>query len=995
MATNSGTAPSSGAGTAPSTPSGAPSNNNNSSTNNPSSNNRPNTNSLNSGAVRTGRVVVDAFTKLWNIDKERHFENISADFDIFMSKIDAIVDKMVKGADIVANAYTSSVSVATSAITQGINESAYAAANNKIDQELRSKQFELEQEKIDLLTSNYIKVREQERAGKLSNLDAEEIQAWTTGISELTRIAGHGLNNIDVKVFGTGVNTGNRAGMIADIAADLTQAGVSAYATAVSWENKEHLLHVQQEKQLTEKRLDALQSVEKTWLQAAANVEKAWLSFAQAMEGGLSKHELAANEMGISMGLNGAQLQDYKDSLFATQTSIARWGKTLEDMSRMQGGYQEGTGRNYAMSKDAFSKQIALGEFIGDEGVAQQWVSGAEIFNHSIADSSQMMWEMMNDVNKIGLSGRKFAKDMVQNLKLANKYQFKDGIRGLMQMTKWAQKVGYNMGAVASALEDIQKGGLEGAITKSANMQVLGGRFAMGADPLAMAFEAFNSPQDLAKRYNSMLSGIGRLDSKTGELVVNGGDQMRLSSFAEYSGQSVEDLKAQISRRLKGREIGHRLSGDFNEDERALISNVASKNAKGEWVVTVGRQEKNVGDLTSEDLELIRPAETEESIEKGVWDILSVVKKIEGEKNYMQARLEKDGYHEWVKNEWERIDNVRADFEKEYNTYIGQFKEKMKDATEAQKTYLSIFEKGNSDIDGAITDIRNAGENIAQTLQDVNTKLQESLNKVQGTSMDDVIPKENKNIPDPKNVLGHVGVGAAGYFPPTVPATPMVSEEFVNRRNQEIKKKRHDRAVARGERIAKEVQSSTNTGVSFHLTRDGIVSASGNPMMVSASAVTPINDGIVAKTDPADHGIFAKTGGPFDTLFNDIFGKVNETHAAVAEHFKETDAPMALISEMERLLPMNPHADSEYHEYIERRQEEKTQQSIKVDPIEVRGTFRIESSNKSIDITKMLEEDPMFARALTKMISDAISRNVNGGKSIGTGGNLGNIRFLG
>ena len=56
--------------------------------------------------------------------------------------------------------------------------------------------------------------------------------------------------------------------------------------------------------------------------------------------------------------------------------------------------------------------------------------------------------------------------------------------------------------------------------------------------------------------------------------------------------------------------------------------------------------------------------------------------------------------------------------------------------------------------------------------------------------------------------------------------------------------------------------------------KDGIVSSDGSPMFTVASSVKPIQDGVVAKSDPNDTAIFAKSGGPFDVLFNHIFSRI-------------------------------------------------------------------------------------------------------------------------
>ena len=64
---------------------------------------------------------------------------------------------------------------------------------------------------------------------------------------------------------------------------------------------------------------------------------------------------------------------------------------------------------------------------------------------------------------------------------------------------------------------------------------------------------------------------------------------------------------------------------------------------------------------------------------------------------------------------------------------------------------------------------------------------------------------------------------------------------------------------------------------------DGVATATnGKPMSVAASNVVPIQDGVTtALSDPKDTAVFAKTGGPFDTLFNDVFGRINDVYNEV------------------------------------------------------------------------------------------------------------------
>ena len=146
---------------------------------------------------------------------------------------------------------------------------------------------------------------------------------------------------------------------------------------------------------------------------------------------------------------------------------------------------------------------------------------------------------------------------------------------------------------------------------------------------------------------------------------------------------------------------------------------------------------------------------------------------------------------------------------------------------------------------------------------------------------------------------------------------------------------------------------------------DGAISAQGQPMAVAASSVTPIHDGSIqlAKTDPQDSAIFAKTGGPFDTLFNGVFAKINE----VAEIL-----PKAMNYEMPTKDIVNTikHTNS-----TTSTQNEK--QSIDVN---IHGDLRLNTDGKSIDISKLIETDPIFIRKITDLILTQIDDNVHGGR---------------
>ena len=279
-------------------------------------------------------------------------------------------------------------------------------------------------------------------------------------------------------------------------------------------------------------------------------------------------------------------------------------------------------------------------------------------------------------------------KDLAKNLKLVERYQFKNGVKGMMDMAKWAQNTRFNMDSLDGMLQNFSENGLEGAITKAAGMQVLGGNFAMVADPLAMMWERYNDPQAFAKRQQDMLKGMGTYDSKTGEVKFNMIEQLQLEQFAKYSGQSVEDLMNQQRQRIKGEKVNQYLNNAYNwtDDEKSLVTNKAQL-VNGDWKVTLDNgDQKSVSQLSQEDLNHLKPEDNKEKLVNYVCDIRDMMTQLTGAKQEATSKLELDGYQQWYQEELTRIQNVVSDFDTNYEKYLTEFKKKMHLATESQKT---------------------------------------------------------------------------------------------------------------------------------------------------------------------------------------------------------------------------------------------------------------------------------------------------------------------
>lgn len=956
-------------------------------------------------------LAVNSIVKTQTIDYDRKYENISNQVDLLMADINKLGQTAVEAAKLQANAYTSAIDSSLSNLIDGINEGAYASASNLIDLSAQSKIFSLEQGKLNLETKNTKNVREAQNTTNLKNLDAQETQAWANIWGEGVKLAGKAAS--ETSFLGTSFGKSSEAG--GEFIGNGIEGAAAVNTTITELEGKLYNQKFENEETITEAQLNYNQEVQKEWIQAAANVQKAFLKLAQHVEGALTKAEAAANDMGINLGFSGKQLDTFKRSMFQTQITIAKWGKTMEDAQKMQNEYTETTGRNIQFTTTDFDSSFAFDKLVGQDGLSNKLTAGMELFNHSVSDSNEMFFEMYKNVSKIGLNSRKYFKDLQSNLRLAEKYQFKGGVKSLMEMSKWAQNVRFNMGSLDNILDKVQTGGLEGIIEQSAKLQVLGGNYAMGADPLAMAYEAFNDPDALAKRLNKMLVGEGVFNSKTGEVDFSGFSQMKVRAMAEATGQDYKDVLNQARQMIKGNIVNKELNGKYkwSDEDKALITNKA-RLVNGEWKVTMdNNDEQSVSTLSPQDLDHLKPTDNEEKLVNYVANIRDMMTRLTGTQQENIAKLQNDGFEQWMQEEQTRIQNVATEFNDNYQKYLDIFSLNMKLATNSQKTMLSLFEQGNSNIDSAQQDILNEGKNISSTLSKVNTLISTSFTEMKKqiaetlhvTAMIRGEEKPNKNDmfkEDAKateeqvelikkyykkegkepNFSTKKGEWFDGYWEFEDSSFPNLNA-FINTHPElkkqliELGKKEADPLVigndpnkkritpwyGRGQDLYNmELEDSKKRGIMprpMIMLHDGIVDNNGKAKAINDGYVT--QNGLTTKIDSNDQVLAAKKDGPIDKMLDSV-SSIN--------------------------CPVSPRPMSYNSQVMESPHRSQSQSGgngkLEVAPIQINinGSIKVNGNGGSTDITRELTNNPEFVRSIAQIISIEVEKKVQGGRVV-------------
>ena len=719
---------------------------------------------------------------------------------------------------------------------------------------------------------------------------------------------------------------------------------------------------------------------------AVKGIDIEWLKLAEFTEKWLDKFDKITNNLGKNLGYtNRKQLDSFQQNMFVAAKVAAKFGKTFEDAAKMQQSYIENTGRNKMFSKSDYGQLMGLGEYLGDDGLAANYASEMEIFNTGVSDSVDMLDDALQDVNKIGLNGRKYTKTLVDNLKLAQKYQFKDGTKGLMRMAKWAENTRFNLAALAGMLDKVREGGLEGVITQGAQFQVLGGHAAMNADPLAMMYEAYADPEAYGRRMQDMTKGYGRVDKKTGETKFSHTEAMMLQQIAKVQGRSLEDVQNEVRARNKREVVARQLSGNFDADQQSFISNNATynkqtgqfqvkvKNANGEYV------DKDVSQLTEKDLDKLMPEQHNERMEDYMATIVDYLGQLTGRKENANARIGEATWDTRKENYRERMQIFDTNFEEDFPVFVENTKKMMNEITNSYQGYRDLFKKTDEILPQNIDGIMKIAKQLEGVLGDTASIISQANSKIETALMLDLIENpeykdygaggkhpfrknndltssanDKKNISDAYDKVNKIYESSknAGYFENFAKGQQMATaraKQFTETAKERAKENdtfgewynygnaAMEQTVGRVSQFIGNLFNASAADVDdFLRVKDGIVSGKNAPIISNATNVTKINDGLV-KADPKDVGIFAKEGGVIGNFLSDLSSNVN---SLIGGGSVQSD-------------------------------------NMK---LEISGNLNLSSGGQSINIISELQNNPVMLRALTNILAEQISSKKNGGK---------------
>jgi hypothetical protein len=330
-------------------------------------------------------------------------------------------------------------------------------------------------------------------------------------------------------------------------------------------------------------------------------------SYGQIKSSGLFEMDKSMKNAALEMGVLVRQTNGFRDAIIkAAEYSTLDYGVGVEDLAKMQASYSDSLGRNVVFTEQSHKAmaQLAKGTILGAEGAAEM-ASEMETIGFATERVRDFVEESLDKTHKLGLNASKTVKNIQSGFKLINKYNFKNGTKGLAEMASTVTKMGIQMDTVSGMADKLFN--IEGAIDMSAQLQVLGGEWSKLGDPFKLMYMARNDMDGLLKSVVNATKGTAKLNKETGEFDISSLNMQILRNVAEQTGVAFEDLVKSAKNAAKFANIDSQIKLSVKDDVKEFIENTATigKNGKAEIAFSMkdGKViKKLVSELSNQDI---------------------------------------------------------------------------------------------------------------------------------------------------------------------------------------------------------------------------------------------------------------------------------------------------------------------------------------------------------------------------------------------------------
>lgn len=314
----------------------------------------------------------------------------------------------------------------------------------------------------------------------------------------------------------------------------------------------------------------------------------------------------AVNSANKQLGIAGSFSEQIKENILIAGGKTKDLGFGQKELTETYKTFTENYGRNIMLSGDELTDMTKISNTLGKN--YNELFGLTKLYGASIENTFDFLDETNKKVNKLGLNTKKVFDDIESNIRLIDKFNFKNGVAGLGEMVKKANALGMKMESISNFADQVYDP--EGAIEAAASLQMLGGEFAKLGDPFSLLYDANNDLEAFTEKLSEVTKGMGALNKQTGMIDLSSMENRTLRDLSKITGQSVEELAQQAKLGKKEDIIERTLSPNLRE-YATKIAGMASFE-QGVATVKVDGQTKAVRDLTEQEILRLSTVTSEE-----------------------------------------------------------------------------------------------------------------------------------------------------------------------------------------------------------------------------------------------------------------------------------------------------------------------------------------------------------------------------------------------
>ena len=327
-------------------------------------------------------------------------------------------------------------------------------------------------------------------------------------------------------------------------------------------------------------------------------------SFGKLKGMGLFEMDKAIKTSGLQMGILSKQSKGYQENIRDAAASTNELGIDVIELAKIQASYSEELGRTVILGQrgSMAMAEMASATVLGAEGAAKM---AAEMDSQglSASDTSKFVEKTMNNASKMGLNASKVVKNVQNNIKLLNKYNFKGGVDGLAKMSALASKLGTDMNFASSMADKLWD--VEGAVDMSAQLQVMGGAWADMADPFQLMYKAANDLPGLMNDIAKAASQGATFDEE-GNIKLATVEMRRLKVIAQATGEDYDKLVTAGKNLVKLNKLKSQIGVGVDPELQEYMANTAQLGKNGTATIEVDGSTKLLSTLSSADKAVLR-----------------------------------------------------------------------------------------------------------------------------------------------------------------------------------------------------------------------------------------------------------------------------------------------------------------------------------------------------------------------------------------------------